>query len=167
MKNSTLIFFSIFSILISGCNQIEEQKTNDATNQYKTSIRKANEELFNKGNLDYADETFTNDYAEQGPELVKNYVRSLRTAFPDIEVSIEPIIGENNMVAWMRTNTGTHQGEYMGFKPTGKKTSWKDMIFSQYGKEGKVVKEWSTSNLFEVLQNQKMEVKKDVAEEEK
>ena len=81
----------------------------------------------------------------------------MRTAFPDIQVSIDPIITEENMAAWRRNHTGTHQGEFMGFQPSGKKITWQTIVFSEYNEDGKVVKEWGVSDLFEVLQNQKNE----------
>ena len=81
----------------------------------------------------------------------------MRTAFPDIQVSIDPIIAENNMVAWRRTHTGTHQGEFMGFQPSGKKITWQSMSFTEYNEDGKVVNEWGFNDLFEVLQNEIIE----------
>lgn len=163
MKNSFLSILVIISLLAGSCSdkKIEPEKV-DFTEINKSSIIKANEELFNKGNLDYADEVFTENYADQGPAWIKENVGNMRTAFPDIQVSIEPIIAEDNMVAWQRTHTGTHQGEFMGFQPTEQKITWKIMIFSEYNEDGKVVKEWGVTDLYEVLQKNKTE---EIAEE--
>lgn len=157
MKNQTLSFFVISFILLFGCTQAVQQGNDNFTERNKASIIKANGELFNKGNLSYADEVFTSDYAGQGPVWVKKHLGEMRTAFPDIQVSIDPIIAEGNMTAWLRTHTGTHQEEFMGFEPTNEKISWKTMIFSEYNVEGKVTKEWAVTDLFEVLANKKMD----------
>jgi len=158
MKNSISVILVISSLLIGGCTgKIYEPEKIDNSERNKSSIIKANEELFNKGNLSFADEVFTSDYAGEGPEYIKKYVGNMRTAFPDIQVSIDPIIAEDNMTAWRRTHTGTHQGEFMGFQPSGKKITWQTIVFSEYNEDGKVVKEWGVSDLFEVLQNQKNE----------
>ena len=58
---------------------------------------------------------------ERGTQVIKKFVTTLRTAFPDLQVTIKPIVAEGNMVAWPRTQTGTPQAEYMGIPATGKK----------------------------------------------
>jgi len=158
MKNSISAILVSLSLLIGACTeQIKESESTNNSERNKSSIIKANDELFNKGNLSFADEVFTSDYAEEGPDLIKKYVENMRIAFPDIQVSIDPIITEDNMAAWRRTITGTHRGEFMGFQPSGKKISWQTIVFSEFNEDGKVVKEWGVSDLFEVLQNQKNE----------
>ncbi len=158
MKNSISIILIILLLLIGACaKQNKEPENTNNSERNKSSIIKANEELFNKENLSFADELFTSDYAGEGPERVKKYLGNIRTAFPDIQVSIDLFIAENNMVAWRRTHTGTHQGEFMGFQPSGKKITWETMIFTEFNEDGKVVKEWGVSDLFEVLQNEIVE----------
>lgn len=158
MNNSISIYLVILSLLIGACaDQNKEPENTNNSEQNKSSIIKANEELFNKGNLSFADEVFTSDYAGKGPEWIKKYVGNMRTAFPDIQVSIDQIMAEDNMVAWLRTHTGTHRGEFMGFQPSGKKITWQTMIFTEFNEVGKVVKEWGVSDLFEVLQNEIIE----------
>ena len=158
MKKSISIFTIFLFIIFGSCTQqVSETVAENYTERNKASILKANEELLNKGNVAFADEVFTNDYANEGPEWIKAYITELRTAFPDLKVTIDPIIAENNMVAWKRTHTGTHQGEYMGFQPTGKKLTWHTMIFSDYNEEGKVAEEWAVSDLYEVLHKNKID----------
>ncbi len=161
MKNSITVILVISSLLMGGCTgKINEPEKIDNSERNKSLIIKANEELINKGNLSFADEVFTSDYsggAGEGPESIKKYAGNMRTAFPDIQVSIDPIIAEDNMTVYLRTHTGTHQGEFMGFQPSGKKITWQTIVFSEYNEDGKVVKEWGVSDLFEVLQNQKNE----------
>ncbi len=158
MNYTPLVLLVLLVVSVPACN--EPKKTPevvDFSERNKSSIKIANEELFNKANLDFADEVFTGDYAKGGPEIVKKYIEELRSAFPDVQVTIDPIIAENNMVAWQRTHTGTHEGAYLGFEPTGNRITWRTMIFSQYNEDGKVLKEWSISDLFEVLRKMEIE----------
>ena len=148
MKNSISSVLVVLSLIIGACTE-----QNNASEQNKSLIIKTNDELFNKGNLSVADEVFSNDYAGRGPEFIKEFAKDLRTAFPDIQVTIDPIIAEGDMTAWRRTHTGTHKGEYIGFQPTGKKITWQTTIFSRYDEDGRIVEEWVVSDLFEVLQN--------------
>lgn len=121
---------------------------------YKAMIIQTNDELLNKGNLDYADQAFSADYANgAGPELIKKFVGELRAAFPDLKVSISQVLIEKNRVAWIRTHTGTHQGNFLGFEPTGMSTTWTNMIITQYDDNGKIQKEWSTNDIVEHLLN--------------
>ena len=154
MKNSIFVLTPILYLVIGSCTNpnIQPEKT-DHSERNKSSIIEANEELFNKGNLSHAEKVFTNNYAGKGPEWIKEYVGEIRTAFPDIKVSVNPIIGEGNKTAWLRTHKGTHKGEFMGFQPTGKEITWQTMIISEYNEAGKVTKEWAVDDLFEVLQN--------------
>ena len=154
MKNSILVFTAILSLFIGSCiNPNTQPEKTDNSKRNKNSIIEANEELFNKGNLSHAEKVFTDNYAGEGPERIKEHVGEIRTAFPDIKVSVNPILGEGNKTAWLRTHTGTHKGEFMGFQPTDKEITWQTMIISEYNEEGKVTKEWAVSDLFEVLQN--------------
>ena len=84
MKNSIPVILVIISLLIGACAERnkEPEKINNSERN-KSSIIKANEELFNKGNLSFADEVFTSNYAGEGPELIKKFVGNIRTAFPD------------------------------------------------------------------------------------
>jgi hypothetical protein len=59
-------------------------------------MRRSTEEIFNKGNLDVADEIYDKDYVGhipsdeiKGPEGMKQFVSQFRNAFPDLKVTIE------------------------------------------------------------------------------
>jgi predicted ester cyclase/ketosteroid isomerase-like protein len=120
----------------------------------KSLVIQSNDELFHKGNLDFADERFSSDYRGRGPEYIKEFVGAVRTAFPDVQVTIDPIIAEGNMTAWRRTHTGTHQGVFNGFQPTGKKITWESIIISRMDEDGKIAEEWGFGNLNEVLREE-------------
>jgi ketosteroid isomerase-like protein/predicted ester cyclase len=138
------IFITLLSIiLLSGACSVEEGN--------KSSIIKANDEMFNKGNLSYADKVFADSYAGEGPEIIKRNLGDLRTAFPDIQVTIEPLIAEGNMAAWRRVDTGTHEGVYNGFQPTDKKITWQTIIITEYDKDGMILQEWGVNDLNEKL----------------
>jgi TonB family protein len=121
----------------------------------KSLILKANEELFIKGNMAFADKVFARFYRDRGPEYIKDYVRTLKTAFPDLWIDVQPINAEGNQVAWRRNHFGTHQGDYMGFPPTGKEIYWHSIIISHIV-DSVIVAEWGSSNLLEVLQENKI-----------
>jgi len=117
----------------------------------KQLIIKANDELLNKGNLDFADKVFADDYrlkgAEAGgPELIKQAVRNLRRAFPDLQVEVKDIITEGDVAVWRRIHTGTHENDFAGVAATGKKIEWQTITYSRFN-DGKIVEEWGVGNL--------------------
>ena len=93
----------------------------------KALARRVIEEMFNKGNLDVADELIAQDYVDHdqampedihGPEGFKDYVSMYRSAFPDLHIQIEDQIAEGDKVVTRWTGTGTHEGELAGIAPT-------------------------------------------------
>ncbi len=101
----------------------------------KAIIRRWIEEGWNRGNLDVADELYAADFfAEsmedgvedlQGIKDVKEMVRRIRTAFPDIHFSIDYLIAEADMVVGAFTLQGTHQGDLYDLAPTGRRVQFK------------------------------------------
>ncbi len=125
---------------------------------WEPQIQTSNEELLNKGNLELAQEIFAPTYVfhdaegdvEGGPDAIKAFVTSLRTAFPDLKVEVEILATEGDRVTWLRTHRGTHQGEYLGVPASGRLITWREMIVTRY-EEGKIAEEWGVSDLAEHL----------------
>jgi steroid delta-isomerase-like uncharacterized protein len=92
-------------------------------------VRRFVEEIFNKGNLEVAEEILTPDYAHHDPttheygsgiEGFKQMISFYRQAF-DLQIVLEDQIVTADKVVDRWTGHGTHQGEFMGLAPTGKK----------------------------------------------
>jgi len=58
--------------------------------------------------------------APQGISGLKDLITSLRTAFPDLEATVEEQVAEGDKVVSKVTMSGTHEGEFMGIPATGK-----------------------------------------------
>ncbi len=94
----------------------------------KAIARRADEELFDRGNLDVADELFAPNFVFHdpasgedwhGPESVKQYAAMMRAAFPELHYAVEDQIAQGDKVVTRYTASGTHQGGLMGVAPTG------------------------------------------------
>jgi steroid delta-isomerase-like uncharacterized protein len=115
----------------------------------KSLVRRLIDEVYNRGDLDAADELLATDYVdhnalpgqESGLEGYKGVVTTLRSAFPDYEVTIEDQIAEGDKVVTRYTGRGTHQGELIGIAPTGKSVELTG-IGVQRVSGGKLVEEW-------------------------
>ena len=118
--------------------------------QNKALARRVLEEMFNKGNLDVADELLAPDYVDHdpampedihGPEGFKQYVGAYRSAFSDLHVQIEDQVAEGDKVVTRWTGTGTHDGELAGIAPTGKRLTLPGMEIVRIS-GGKLVEGW-------------------------
>ncbi|HVZ02816.1 MAG TPA: ester cyclase [Dongiaceae bacterium] len=76
-----------------------------------------------------------------GPEGVKAHVKALRTAFPDLSVTIEDMVAEGDLVAVRGTWRGTHQGTFRGVPAIGRKVEFSGMVFWRIG-GGQIRERW-------------------------
>ncbi|MFC1494043.1 ester cyclase [Thermodesulfobacteriota bacterium] len=115
-----------------------------STEENKAIIRRVIEECVNKGNLDIADEVLASNYIYhfpthdiEGPEGFKEFIRTMRTAFPDLHVTIEDFIAEGDKVVGLFTMRGTFKGELMGIQPTGRQLTFQEAVVVRFegGKE--------------------------------
>ncbi len=67
--------------------------------------------------------------------------------FPDFHVTIEDIIAEGDRVCVRMKVTGTHQSEYRGIAPTGKKMEVRGVQIYRIV-DGKVVEGWTDYNFY-------------------
>jgi steroid delta-isomerase-like uncharacterized protein len=58
---------------------------------------------------------------QRGIAGAKHIANWLMSAFPDTRLDIEGIIADGGIVAIRGTASGTHEGEFMGIPPTGKR----------------------------------------------
>jgi len=119
------------------------------TEANKALIRRLFEEGFHSGKLVVVDEVFHPNFVDRstpeqppGTEGVKDYISMVRTGFPDISITIEDLVAEEEKVVVRTTWRGTHLGEYEGIAPTGKQVT-RSMIQIFHVKDGKLLEEWS------------------------
>ena len=106
-------------------------------------------EAYNKRNLDAFDDLLAPDYVDHtskvGREGLKQLMNMAFNAFPDLHETIEDIIAEGDKV-WVRiTFTGTNTGEWLGFPPTGKKVTSKNVDTYRIV-NGKLAEYWNVTD---------------------
>lgn len=111
----------------------------------------------NKGNLAVIDELCATDYVYHGAtgdmtrEQFKQYATGLLAAFPDLDGSIDDIVGEGDKVAARYTLSGTHQSALRGITPTGKRIRIIGIEIDRFA-GGKFVETWSISDTLGMMQ---------------
>jgi steroid delta-isomerase-like uncharacterized protein len=103
-------------------------------------------EVYNTGNFDVMPEIFAEGYlhgSANGPDAIgiaegARRIGGFVTALPDLEWTFDEVIAEGDRVAARWTTRGTHDGDLLGFAPTGKPVEFTGISFFTVGC-GKVV----------------------------
>ncbi len=126
----------------------------------KALARRSIEEIWNKGNLAAADELVAPNHVThdpaipnpgRGPEATKQQASMYRTAFPDLQVTIDELIAEGDTVVTRWTVRGTHKGDLMGIAPTGKQVTITGINISRIA-GGKAQEDWSNWDTIGMMQ---------------
>ncbi len=129
-------------------------------NQNKALVIKGFEEGFNQGNAAVFDEIMADkgiDHQEAPDtdvrEHLKDVIRMLRTAFPDLHFEVHDVIAEDDLVACRSTMTGIHEGPLFGMEPTGKPVTVAHMHFMRMvdGKNTDLWHVWDFAGLLRQL----------------
>ena len=107
------------------------------------------EEVFNKRNTDAIDDFVGARFTDHslppgfgtGRDAMKQMLGMYINAFPDLQVEPLTLMTEGNLIALRVRARGTHQGEFMGIPPTGKKVDFQEMHMARL-RDGKIVEHW-------------------------
>jgi predicted ester cyclase len=123
------------------------------TETNKTLVRRAVEEGWNQGNVALIDELCTPNYIHHYPpfpdfgssEDYKRFAIAVRSAYPDIHLTIEDLIAEGEQVVvrymWRGTNTGDFVLPTMRIPATGKQVTVTGVTITRFA-GGKAVEAW-------------------------
>jgi predicted ester cyclase len=101
----------------------------------ETMARRWINEGLNQGNVAVVDELFASSFINHsvpeqapGPEGVKDGVRLMRAAFPDLQITVNDLIATADGAAWIYTARGTHGGDFAGIAATGNPVSYSGAV---------------------------------------
>ena len=127
----------------------------------KDLARRFMDEVYNKGNLEFIDEVVASNYVVHDPnspegvsggvEGAKQFVGMYRSAFPDIQMTVEDLIAEGDKVVTRWKARGTHQGELMGIPPSGNQVAVTGISIDRI-EGGKFVESWSNYDTLGMMQ---------------
>jgi len=101
--------------------------------------------VLSKGDIEATGNYFWEDVVEQvpfpgqGPGLagLKDVLRGMRSAFPDMQWSVEEQVAEGDKVVTRFEWTGTHQAEFFGVPATGRSVKVWGMVIDRL-EDGKI-----------------------------
>jgi predicted ester cyclase len=120
-------------------------------------------EIFGQGNYAAADELLAADVINHGPgipptvgpEGIKRQAALLRTAFPDLRVTLNDQFGEGDRVVSRWNGSGTHSGPLtmpaVTLEPTGTSISFDEIRIDRHH-DGRIVESWFLPDRFTLWQ---------------
>ena len=117
------------------------------------------EEVLNQGNLDVIDEVVDPKVVSHHPipgqkpgaAGFKEALAGFKKAFPDLKSVAQDIIAQADKVVGRFTVTGTHQGEFMGYPPTGQQFTYEEIVIVRL-KDGKIVEHWAVADVLAMME---------------
>ena len=116
----------------------------------KVLARRIVEEMWNTGNIQVVDEVYAPEFGG-GHAAMKQFVSANLAAFPDLEITIQDQIAENDLVATRYVMRATHQGEFANIPPTGKSFPSTGIEIHRFA-GGKLVELWNIPDMLGALQ---------------
>ncbi len=115
----------------------------------KQISRRILEDGYGKGNLAVFDELCTEDYRGHDPLAgdldrlgLKQSCKAYRDAFPDMKPTILSCNADHDVCVTRWKMTGTHEGELMGFQPSGVRCTVEGITIDRF-KGAKIAESWT------------------------
>lgn len=129
-----------------------------STENNKLLIREYIEKVINNGDVDDIENYISPNYYEGnrpggqivGIEGAKQHILGVRQTYPDLHLTIEQQIAEGDWVVTRIIARGTHQGNWLGIKPTGKKVEITGVNIEKVV-NGRIVEHGGAANMLEPL----------------
>ncbi len=115
------------------------------------------EEIWHQGQLSRIDELFTTNFVRHDPgrelhgtEQNRQFISSMRAAFPDLHYSVEDQIAEGDKVVVRYRFQGTHLGPFQGMPPTGTQVVYTGILIYRVA-DNKIAEQWTEFDLLGLL----------------
>lgn len=144
--------------------------TEQHTETEQTTAQNSNEVLVHQfaemadGNFRKLEELFPPDFSmvfppnylqhelgmAQGIGGVQTFLDMLKAAFPDIEGRVDDVVSQGNKMVVRMTWEGTHQGDFLGIAPTGRRVSYGRIEIERL-EDGKLAEHWGEYDFYGLL----------------
>ncbi|MGH3614120.1 MAG: ester cyclase [Pseudonocardia sp.] len=129
------------------------RETNIATQEKATAY-------LNAGDVDaavntlFAENAVDHDPAPgqgQGREGYRTFFHTLATAFPDARIEPVAMVADDEHVCLAYTLTGTHQGDFIGVAPTGRRIEVRGLQIGRFA-NGQIIERWGSTDELGIMQ---------------
>lgn len=126
---------------------------------HSKTMRSAYERI-NAGDIDGFGELVAEDFVEheETPGLpptkegTLEFFRALLTAFPDMRMDVEDLLVSGDKGVARVKASATHQGEFMGVPPTGKRMEMQLIDIMRFDAAGLMREHWGVSDMLSLMQ---------------
>ena len=80
------------------------------------------------------------------------FFEMLRSAFPDMKMSVEDVLADDTKTVARVTFTGTHRGDFIGVPPSGKSVSIQVIDIMRFDDSGLVCEHWGVADMLSLMQ---------------
>jgi steroid delta-isomerase-like uncharacterized protein len=112
-----------------------ERRSAIDTQQNKELVRRLVDGVVNKRNPAALDQVASGTFAR----MARRWISPFRQSFPDFRMEIVDLIAEDDRVVAHFTCSGTHEGVWLGYPPTGRRFEGVDEIYIFQVKDGRLV----------------------------
>jgi steroid delta-isomerase-like uncharacterized protein len=126
----------------------------------KALLRRWFEEVWNGGRADLIDRLRApaaiatglgeGNAAVLGDAPFKTFYSNVRETFPDLNVTVEDMVAEDDKVVARISVQGTHTGTALGPAPTGRRVSFGAIVMARIA-DGKIVEAWNSLDQLAML----------------
>jgi predicted ester cyclase len=123
----------------------------------KQLVRRFYAEVVGGGDYSNLDSFVATDYVDhnaaeggRGPEVVRTHLEAIRRTLPNFTVQIEDVFAEGDYVITRVTGRGTHLGEWMGIKSTGREVRLKGINIDRV-EGGQIAEHWGEADTIGML----------------
>ena len=116
----------------------------------KALARRIVDEMWNTRNLNVIDEVYAPQFGG-GHAAAKQFVEASLAAFPDLQITIQDQVAEDDLVTTRYIMRATHQGEIANIPPTGKQFEVTGIEMHRFA-EGKLIELWNIVDMLGILQ---------------
>ncbi len=130
------------------------------------------EEIFNRGNMAFVDEAYTDDAVihdaivpeiPPGPSGVRKYLRTYAGPVPDIHFEVLQLVADGDIIAAQWTASGTHKGTLLSLPPTGRHLEAQGVSIYRM-EDGRIAEAWNYWDVIAMLRSMRVELKLKQAE---
>lgn len=156
----TKIAFILTLVLLSFSFSCQQQVQEGITEEEAQAFTDRILEMWNEANLTIVDEVYAPEIVRHdcslpedivGLENMKNFLKNLFNAFPDLHLTVDEMIVAGNKMAQRWTMTGTNTGPMGDMPPTGKNVRFSGVSIAHFV-NGKAVEIWDFFNVLDMMQ---------------
>jgi steroid delta-isomerase-like uncharacterized protein len=81
-----------------------------------------------------------------GVQVMHYVFATLHRAYPDLQITIEDLIAEDDKVVSRNSVRGTHRGEYLGIPPTGRSVTYNEIFVFRFV-DGQIAETWGVADV--------------------